>query len=264
MNKKKTLLIGAMLAVSVAATVSAAEIKTVTGINVNATEYTQNAYGAATNQAAVVFEYVPNELYKIYTAPGYVTDIRFQPGEEITYVGGGDTARWVIDKGVMGNDYQKESHLYIKPLRRDIRTNIIVNTNLHSYQIEVNAGNTYNPIISWAYSQEQSSEAQRRLAKLREDQMMTVDPGKLNFGYKISNKSANFAPVQVFDDGRKTFLKMKTAMATANAPAFFINNKRGESVLANYRVATNYYVVDRLFDKATLIVGTEKVEIKKE
>lgn len=264
MNIKKIVVINALLATMIVATVQAAEIKTVTGVNVNATEYTQNAFEAATEGAAVIFEYIPNEIYKVYAAPGYLTDIRFQSGEEIIYVGGGDTTRWVIDKGTTGTDYRAENHLYIKPLRQDLRTNIIINTNLHSYQIEVNSGSSYNPIVSWVYSKEKSAEMQQKMGVMKEERLMTVDPGKLNFGYKNNNRSANFAPVQVFDDGRKTFLKMKKEMDTTNAPAFFVKNKRGESVLSNYRVVGNYYVIDRLFEKATLVVGTEKVEINKE
>lgn len=261
MNMKKILFINAMLAVALSVNVYAAEIQTVTGVNVNATEYTQNAFEAANEHAAVVFEYVPNEIYKVYSAPGYVTDIRFQNGEEITYIGGGDTTRWVIDKGAIGNDYRKESHIYIKPLRQDLKTNIIVNTTLHSYQIEVNAGSVYNPIVSWVYSKEQSGEMQRIVNAIKEERLMTVDPRSLNFGYKVSNKSATFAPVQVFDDGRKTFLKMKKEMDTTNAPAFFVKNKHHENVLSNYRVVDNYYIIDRLFEEAALVVGTEKVEI---
>jgi P-type conjugative transfer protein TrbG len=264
MKVGKILLISGMLIALFSANVYAEEITTVTSEDVSPAEYTQNALEAANQQAAVVFDYVPNEIYKVYSAPGYLTDIRLQSGEEITYIGGGDTVRWILDKGVVGSGYHKENHLYIKPLRKQLSTNIIINTTLHSYQIEIKSGSVYNPIVSWTYPKEQSTEMQSNFGAIKDEKMMTLDPANLNFSYKINNKSATFAPEQVFDDGRKTFLKMKKEMNTMNAPAFFVKNKHNDSVLANYRVMGNYYVIDRLFEKATLLVGTEKVEINKE
>ena len=47
---------------------------------------------------------------------------------------------------------------------------------------------------------------------------------------------------------------MPTALQASEAPALLVQS-RGESALVNYRVRLPYYVVDRLFDTAVLIVG---------
>lgn len=263
MRMGKILLISGFITAIYSANVYAEEAATMISEDISAKEYTQNALEAANQRAAVVFDYIPDEIYKVYTAPGYITDVRFQSGEEIIYVGGGDTARWVLDKGAVGSGYHKENHLYIKPLRQGLNTNLIINTTLRSYQIEVKAGSFYNPIVSWVYPKDQGTEMQRNFDAIKDEKTMTVDPANLNFRYIISNKNVSFAPEQVFDDGQKTFLKMKKDMKTADAPAFFVRNKKNSTVLANYRVLNNYYVIDRLFEQATLIVGTEKVQIEK-
>ena len=60
----------------------------------------------------MVFSYGPEQVYKIYCKIGYLTDIKFKDNEKITYVGGGDTAQWLIDHATVENT----SHLYVKPI----------------------------------------------------------------------------------------------------------------------------------------------------
>ena len=43
-------------------------------------------------------------------------------------------------------------------------------------------------------------------------------------------------------------------MKASDAPALLISGPSGDG-LANYRVAGNYYIVDRLFDQAVLLAG---------
>jgi len=54
-------------------------------------------------------------------------------------------------------------------------------------------------------------------------------------------------------------------MRVTEAPALFVRTRDGENALVNCRVRGTTYVVDRLFERAVLVVGTggaqEKVEI---
>lgn len=85
------------------------------------------------NAAAVVYQYYPNSTYNVDTEAKRITDIQLQPGETITYVGGGDTVNWLLDTATVAG----VSHVYIKPITDNISTNVIINTDRHSYRLNV-------------------------------------------------------------------------------------------------------------------------------
>jgi type IV secretion system protein TrbG len=62
-------------------------------------------------------------------------------------------------------------------------------------------------------------------------------------------------PVRVFDDGQHVYIQMPATVQASEAPALLVQTRGGESVLVNYRVRLPYYVVDRLFETAILVVG---------
>jgi type IV secretory pathway VirB9-like protein len=57
---------------------------------------------------------------------------------------------------------------------------------------------------------------------------------------------------------------MKPEVFSNVMPAFFILNENNDVVLTNYRVIKGTYIVDRIFDKAQLVVGKEQVTIKRQ
>lgn len=227
--------------------------------------YIQDAYDTASRGAEAVFPYTPDNTYRIYCKDTFLTDIKLQAGEDILFIGGGDTARWTIERAPVGNGALREWHLYIKPFKRGIETNIIITTSKRSYQINAVAAGFYNPMVSWSYGSELKGTFFRKedFNKQEEDTFLTINPENLNFGYRINKKGYSWSPQEVFDDGKKTYIKMKNEMANSDAPALFLLEGKDQAILVNYRVVRNYYVVDRLFTKAVLALGNDKVIIKK-
>ena len=84
-----------------------------------------------------------------------------------------------------------------------------------------------------------------------------IDLESVNFGYRVSVERGKptWTPTQVFDDGHKTFLKFPASMLTREAPALFVLSPSNETELVNYRVRNDYYIVDRLIDRAELRLG---------
>ena len=84
--------------------------------------------------------------------------------------------------------------------------------------------------------------------------------GDLSFDYELSG-SASWKPVRVYNDGRKTIIEMPGTMQQTEAPTLLVVRKEGglftddETVLVNYRVQGNRYIVDTVFDRAILIAG---------
>jgi type IV secretory pathway VirB9-like protein len=74
--------------------------------------------------------------------------------------------------------------------------------------------------------------------------------------------------VQVFDDGRQTFVEFPATIAQGDMPPLFVIGADGKSAeLVNYRVQGRHMIVDRLFQAAELRMGdkasTERVRIEK-
>lgn len=213
--------------------------------------YTQDAVNAQ-NNSTMVFNYAPNQLYKIYCRVGYLTDIELHKGETINFVGGGDTSAWAINASTVAG----YPHIYIKPVVETSTTNIIVTTDKRSYQLIVCTSDWYNPMVRWNYGQEELQERQAQKQKDNmtiTDRLGVTDMNKLHFNYKIDVKGdeEEYKPEMVFDDGEKTIIRFKRT--PRRLPALFIRDKGAKKIsLANFRTRQNAFVIDRVFDKAEL------------
>jgi type IV secretion system protein VirB9 len=193
-----------------------------------------------------------------------LTDIELQPGETITAILGGDTARWLVDKAQSGTNKGQQWHIYVKPLKSGIETNLIIDTDKHSYQVKLEASDWYSPIVGWTYPQEDAAIYRAKEEKEKEVVNLShTSPDKLNFNYKFDTKKYPWSPEAVFDDGVKTYLRMPVGMSSDEAPALLIKDSKGDLLLVNYRVQSNCYVVDRIFNEAVLRVGKEIETIKR-
>ena len=86
-----------------------------------------------------------------------------------------------------------------------------------------------------------------------------VDLDGLYTQYSITNAGkVDWAPEAVFDDGNKTYIRMPFRFS--ETPAFYIQLDRKET-MTNFRVKGRYYIVDRLFDKGYLKIGSKRVVI---
>jgi type IV secretion system protein VirB9 len=88
------------------------------------------------------------------------------------------------------------------------------------------------------------------------------------FDYKIKGGDATIRPVRVFDDGKKTYIQISEAAKNREAPILVVIGTDGKQEMVNYRVKDDMYIVDRLFERAQLVLGSgkkaHKVEIDRE
>jgi len=154
---------------------------------------------------------------------------------------------------------KRRTHIIIKPTESNIKTNLLITTNKHSYQLSIKSTNFHMPSISWNYPEDFKLE----LAKNEYQDSISekdISPENMRFSYKISDDDQFFSPLRVFDDGKKTFIQMPKNLR--EAPVLFITED-GQQSLVNYRIKGDFYIVDRLFEKAELRVGVKKsVEIR--
>ena len=219
--------------------------------------------------AIMVFDYAPGVLYRIYSAPLRFTAVQLQPGEKVLgKVVIGDNIRWATALGKSQAGQAEQLIVYVKPTRPDLSTTMTINTDRRSYYLELTSWpNDYMVAVAWRYPQDEV--AQIEAAAAREDAtdkattatMVRLDSA--NFGYSIRVEKGRpiWTPLQVFDDGTRTFIRFPVAMLKREAPAFFVLDSTNEVQIVNVRVKNEYYIVDRLFERAELRVGQQDQEI---
>jgi len=213
--------------------------------------------------ASQYFAYQEGALYELHTAPGYVTTVALQPGEQLVNYAVGDTARWVIGDVAKGD----QTLLLVKPTRPKLSTNLVITTDKRIYLVEASShkGATYNASIAWTYPQESISKQVAAIDAENNRRADTIVAGvpidKLNFDYTIKGDKPRWRPVRAFDDGTKVYIEFPRDLATTEAPPLFVTDDGGDGQLVNYRAKERYYVVDRLFDLAELRLDDTIVRI---
>lgn len=196
-----------------------------------------------------------------------VCDVALQAGEQVNSINLGDTARWTVEPAITGSGATEIQHLIIKPMDVGLETSLVVTTNRRSYHFRLRSHRTeYMPQVSFTYPEDAQVKwdaIQRREKQERTENTLPATGeylGDLTFDYDLSG-SASWKPVRVYNDGRKTIIEMPGAMQQTEAPTLLVVRKEGgmftddETVLVNYRVHGNRYIVDTVFDRAILISG---------
>jgi type IV secretion system protein VirB9 len=213
--------------------------------------------------AVQVYPYSSGALYQVYTAPGEVTDVALQEGEQLVGSGPvatGDTVRWIIGDTESGTGVSKKIHILVKPTRPSLQTNLVINTDRRTYLLELRStAKTYMASVSWQYPEDQliALKRQNKEAEVAAPLATGIDIAALNFRYAIEGDAAPWKPLRAFDDGSKVYIEFPSGIGQGEMPPLFVVGPAGGSELVNYRVRRNYMIVDRLFPAAELRMGDE-------
>jgi type IV secretion system protein TrbG len=246
---------------------------------------------------AVQFRW-PAEIPSIVCAVLQVTDVALEPGEAINSVSTGDNLRWSVEAVVSGEGPTQQPHLIVKPFDRGLTTSVIVTTTRRTYRLNLRSTDSqYMHAVSFTYPGEPQKQAppaqapkvdvalteevdpaptpasdpeKKRSAELPRGKVRRDPPGRPQVtqdpdSYRISG-NPRWRPVNVYNDGRKTFVVMTEEMTKTEAPAMLVLRRNNQlfgfdKVLANYRVQRKTYIVDSVFDRAILVSGRDKVTI---
>ncbi len=206
--------------------------------------------------AVQVFPYSPGALYQVYVAPGQVTNIALEPGEQLTGSGpvaAGDTVRWIIGDTESGNGDTRRVHILVKPTRPAIETNLVVNTDRRTYLIELRAHERlYMPSVAWFYPESRSK-------GIRAVPPTPVLPelAQRRYRYAIDGDTPPWRPTSAYDDGRKVYVEFSPGIVQGEMPPLFIVGPDDKPEIVNYRTYGNVLIVDRLFAAAELRLGGE-------
>jgi P-type conjugative transfer protein TrbG len=213
--------------------------------------------------AIQVYPFSDGALYQIYSAPGEITDVALEPGEQLVGSGpvaAGDTVRWIIGDTESGTGPTKRVHILVKPTRPDLATNLVINTDRRTYHLELrSAEKTYMASVSWAYPEGALIALHGRNADADAAAPIAagIDLDALRFRYRIEGDSPAWRPLRAFDDGRQVFIEFPAGIGQGEMPPLWVIGAEGGAELVNYRVQGHHMIVDRLFAAAELRLGGE-------
>lgn len=262
---KRHTLIAAGVAVLTFASPTLAQSKSGTVIQANQAAI-RDAADASLVGALHEFAYERGALYAIQASPQRITDIALEPGEALLSVSAGDTTRWIVGDARSGAGGNGQVHVLVKPNAVNLSTNLVIMTDRRVYHVELKSvAGTAMAAVSWRYPVDlMLADNPAPLAEPPPPAPPSFSPDKLNLRYRIDGDKPAWRPLAAFDDGRQVYIEMPATMSTLEAPPLFVIGDEGPE-LTNYRVAGKYYVVDRLFAKAELRLGTgwgqKKVQI---
>jgi type IV secretion system protein TrbG len=208
-------------------------------------------------------------------APMRTTDIQLQASETVTDIAIGDQERWMATPASSGDPHDPVPHIALKPQAPGIETNLTIYTTRHIYHLVLRSQGRAMQEFEFYYPDEiltAMKDADANAAKAKQDdaqeiavdppadaggsvvKVAAVDPSQLNFAYQISGPNVPWKPLRAFDDGSHVYIQIAQGMKSSEAPALLIS-AGGGTQMVNYRLAGDYFVVDRLFDQALLVSG---------
>ena len=217
-----------------------------------------------TEQGMVSFVY-GQSMPTIIVAPFKVADLQMQPGERIKYIVLGDNARWKFEVVDSGGGAKSTSHIAITTLDSGLETTALITTDRRAYHLGLKSDrNKHMAYTGFIYPLETYVTLEGVQDKIENSVKTRVTGGHdledLDFNYVIDG-DASWKPVQIFNNGEKTYLKMPKMQ---EMPILLVKTAAGEG-LVNYRVKDNTFIVDQIFDEGYLIVGVgwnqEKITI---
>jgi type IV secretion system protein TrbG len=208
-------------------------------------------------------------------APLRVCAVELQAGEHLqSQPQIGDSRRWEITPVMSGSGPDQTPLLVVKPIEPGLETDLIIPTDRRTYVVRLVSDPTRfvsrlafqypaDDRAKWATFQAEQDAARRDAEAVAEQQAKDKQIGavpmaenaldNLYFDYKLSGNAA-CRPERVLDDGQHTYLIFPNDGRFRELPTLLLLVK-GKTELVNFRVDGRRYIVDRLFDKAILVVG---------
>jgi len=206
-------------------------------------------------------------LPSIVCAPLRICIVELQSGERLTGQPQiGDSVRWNVEPASYGTGDRATPLIILKPKVVGLDTNLVITTDRRTYYLRLlSSPQDYVAKVSFDYPEEErkrwaevvaKQEEKERQARIENEAKTFVDSVEgLNVDYRVTGDKS-IRPMQVLDDGIHTYIRMNPAILHREAPVLAIVGPDGKAEIVNYRVQGTVYIVDRLFDRARLILGS--------
>lgn len=207
-----------------------------------------------------------NVSYPVFTALYSITDIVLGEGEHLVdNPKCGDPEMFNIELGISGAAHNLRNHIYIKPYDSGQETDLILNTNKRTYYIVLKSyKRTYMKSVSWKYLEEENKRQNNQFQMVQNSFKINGDISNFYFGYKINHLSIDkpvWTPSIIFDDGIRTYIFFPSGKRMAYAPVYVARDEENEPIVVNYRIVGNYYIIDRVVNRADLVLDVDSKNI---
>jgi type IV secretory pathway VirB9-like protein len=221
-------------------------------------------------------------------APLRVSAIELEEGETVLSKSTGDSERWAIAVTSAGL-HGKTPLVVVKPSTCDATTtNLLLSTDRRIYDVTldspgcrkadgghdgddegVNPKAPYTRLLRFYYPEdlvttlasEEQLERSRASADARNRTPLpsSAPLTSLNFDYRWDSSSGfPWAPLQVFDDGAHVYIHFPAVARDHEAPLLFLLGEKGATDVLNFAVRGDFYVTDRVFARAALVLGAKR------
>lgn len=220
------------------------------------------------DHGAVVFR-MGAVMPTIVCAPLFACDVQLQPGEAVNDVHVGDNVRWKVTPAISGTGAARVTHAIIKPTDIGLTTNLVITTDRRTYSLKlVSRKDDWMPTISFSYPEEEAAQWAAVAQAVAQERAQTVIPetgqsvANLDFGYRLKGDAPRWKPLRVYTDGQKTYIQFPQAIQSTESPALLAIGPDKKEQLVNYRVAGDRYVVDKVLERAMLVSGVGRHQVK--
>ncbi|MGY0505427.1 TrbG/VirB9 family P-type conjugative transfer protein [Luteimonas sp. e5] len=234
------------------------------------------AWGAvpqARAQAIQEYLYEPGKMYTIRAGLGITTAIEISPNENVLDYSLGFSSGWDVSR--------RDNVFYLRPKNVDVDTNMMVRTETNSYIFELKvvatdwraleqakqAGVQYR--VSFRYPTDATFAAVAKEAPKPAEANTSLDPTRVynfNYEYATRSKASWLVPINVYDDGRFTYIKMSDmrGIPTGNFPAVFAReSKRGQEFLLNTTVENSTIIVHGVYPFLVIRQGSNVIGLRR-
>jgi type IV secretion system protein VirB9 len=224
----------------------------------------------ASAQAIQRYGYEPDAIYIVRAGLGITTQIELSPNEKIVDYSTGFSDGWDLTR--------RENVFYLKPRNVDVDTNMVVRTEAHSYIFELKVvatdwtaleqakreGVQYK--ITFDYPNNTAFVAQAHTPPELSIALSSDRAYNFDYDYAAPRKSAWLVPVNVYDDGQFTYIRMNDlkTIPTGNFPAVFAREREGgEDYVVNTTVEANTIVVHGTYRYLVIRYGKNVVGLRR-
>ena len=221
----------------------------------------------------------------LHCAPLRVSAIELEEGETVLGKSTGDSERWAVAVTAAG-PRGRTPLVVVKPSTCDATTtNLLLSTDRRIYDVTldspgcrkadggedegVNPKAPFTRLLRFYYPDElvtalASAEQLDRLrtetdARNRTPLAAPAPLTSLNFDYRWDSSSGfPWAPLQVFDDGAHVYIHFPVEARDREAPLLFLLDEKGATSILNFAVRGDFYVTDRVFERAALVLGAKR------
>jgi type IV secretion system protein VirB9 len=225
-------------------------------------------------QVVQQYAYQADHIYPVRTGLGITTQIELSPNEKILDYSTGFSAGWELTR--------RDNVFYLKPKNVDVDTNMMIRTATHSYIFELkvvatdwksleqarSAGVEYK--IVFTYPADAPFTKERKKEANTAAQSTTLVAGRsynFNYDYATHSKKAPWlVPVNVYDDGRFTYIRMSDMkqFPTGDFPAVFMRElEHGEDSLVNTTVEGNTIIIHGTYSYLVIRHGDNVVGLRR-